>query len=190
MTTFLFVRHGETDWNRAGRFQGSRDIPLNEEGRRQAAELARSWKNGGDLLYSSPLVRASETARILAQGTGLPWRGTDPRLVERSYGQAEGLTLAERHQRFPGGVPDAEAAASMEARAWSFLESMTLEHPGRTLVVVSHGGLINVILGLVSGGAHGPGKTLLANTSVSRVDWSAAGWSVPWVGRLCEAPAV
>lgn len=187
MTTFLFVRHGETDWNRELRFQGSRDIPLNDEGRAQARRLGEAWAEGGDLLFSSPLSRARETAEILGRIRGWALRGTDARLVERHYGQGEGLTLAERKERFPDGViPDVEPASSLHARARSFLDSMTLEHPGRTLVVVSHGGFINVVLSLVSRGEVGTGKTVLANASVSRVEY-AADWRVAWVGRTFES---
>lgn len=187
MTTFLFVRHGETDWNREGRFQGSRDIPLNVAGRQQARRLAARWNLGGDLVLTSPLSRARETAELLATTVGLELRGTDERLVERHYGQGEGLTLAERKERFPDGViPGIESPETIQKRAWAFLDAMTLEHPGRTLVVVSHGGFINAVLSVASRGEVGTGKTLLGNASVSRVDYSASGWTVAFAGRTFE----
>lgn len=187
MTTFLFVRHGETDWNRQGRFQGSRDIPLNDDGRHQARRLAEAWDQGGDVLLSSPLSRARETAEILAARLGLPLRNTDDRLSERHYGEAEGLSLDERRARFPDGViPGVEPPEAIQARARSFLDSATAEHPGRCIVVVSHGGFINVVLSLVSGGEVGTGKTFLGNASVSRVDYSAQGWTVASVGQSFE----
>lgn len=188
MTTFLFVRHGETDWNRQGRFQGSRDIPLNSEGRHQARRLAAAWDQGGEVLVSSPLARARETAEILGAALGLPLAPSDPRLTERSYGLGEGLTLAERQERFPDGqVPGVEGPEAIRLRAQQVLDSLTLEHPGRTIVVVSHGGFINVVLSLVSGGEVGTGKTLLGNASVSRVEYTASGWKVAFVGRTFEA---
>jgi len=189
MTTFLFVRHGETDWNREGRLQGTRDIPLNDEGRHQARRLARAWDLGGDVLISSPLLRARETAEILGASLGLLLRSTDFRLVERGFGQSEGLTLAERRSRYPDGTsPGEETTEIVRARARSFLDSMTLEHPGRTIIVVSHGALINAVLSLVSHGEVGTGKTSLANTSVSRIEYSATGWTVASVGQTF-APA-
>jgi len=191
MTTLLFVRHGETDWNRQGRFQGTRDIPLNDEGRAQARRLAARWPWGGDVLLSSPLLRARETAEILAPALGLTIGGFDPRLIERSYGAAEGLTLAERQAAFPhGGVPGVEAPEAIRARARAFLASVTEAYPGRKVVVVSHGGFINVILSLVSRGDHGTGKTLLGNTSVSEVRWSPRGWRTVSTGLVPGSSAL
>lgn len=190
MTTLLFVRHGETDWNRQGRFQGSQDIPLNDEGRAQARRLAQAWTLGGDVLLTSPLSRARETAEILGATLGLVARLPDPRLVERSYGQGEGLTMVERRQRWPGEVPGAEDPASVAARARAFLEAVSTEHPGRRVVAVSHGGFINTVLGLVSGGMYGSGKSLLANASVSVVELGAPGWRVTEVGLTFEAQAL
>lgn len=188
MTTLLFVRHGETDWNRAGRFQGSQDIPLNDEGRAQARRLARQWDQGGDLVVASPLSRARETAEILASSLGFSVLTFDPRLIERSYGMGEGLTVAERQERWPDGqVPGIETVEALRARAQAFLEAVTLEHPGRRVVAVSHGGFINAVLSLVSGGALGTGKTLLGNASVSTVTLGAGGWTVVEAGRSLEA---
>jgi len=188
MTTILFVRHGETDWNREGRFQGTQDIPLNEEGRRQARHLARAWDQGGDVVLSSPLGRARETAEILAAAMGLPIHGFDPRLIEREYGAGAGLTMAERRERFPDGViPGVEPTESMRERAKGFLDAVLQEHSGRRVVAVSHGGFINAVLALVSGGRIGTGKTFLGNASVSSVVQSSLGWSAGLVGHTLEA---
>lgn len=190
MTTLLFVRHGETDWNRQGRFQGSQDIPLNDEGRSQARRLAQSWTLGGEVLLTSPLARARETAELLGAALGLVPRWPDPRLVERSYGQGEGLTLAQRRERWPGEVPGAEAPSAVAARAQAFLDAVSVEHPGRRVIAVSHGGFINTVLGLVSNGLYGSGKTLLANASVSVVELDSSGWRVAEVGLTFEAQAL
>jgi len=187
MTTFFLVRHGETDWNRDRRFQGSRDIPLNDEGRAQARRLAAAWRWGGELVFSSPLSRARETATLLAHALGLPLWAPDPRLTERHYGEAEGLTVDEKNQKFPQTIPGGETPEAIQARARSFLDAATLEHPGRSLVVVSHGGFINVVLSLVSEGQVGTGKTFLGNASVSHVEYSASGWRVVSVGETVEA---
>lgn len=187
VTTILFVRHGETDWNREGRFQGSQDIPLNEEGRAQARRLAQAWDWGGEVLLSSPLSRARETAEILATSLGLSLLPPDPRLSERHYGEGEGLTLVERNQRFPDGrVPRVESPESIRQRAREFLELVTRDHPGHRVVAVSHGGFINVALSLVSEGELGTGRTFLGNASVSTIVLSAGGWSVASVGQTVE----
>ena len=93
MTTLLLVRHGETDWNRLGRWQGHSDTPLNARGREQARELAPQL-DGVDVVYSSDLARARETAEILAEELGADVR-LDARLRERGFGAWEGLTAAE-----------------------------------------------------------------------------------------------
>ena len=187
MTTLHLVRHGETDWNRQGRFQGTRDIPLNDEGRNQALRLAESWDGKGDVLISSPLSRAWETAEILGIALGLPEPAFNPLLVERHYGSGEGLTQVERLERFPDGiVPGVEAPELIRARARKFLEILADEHRGRRVVAVSHGGFINVVLSVVSGGEVGTGKTFLGNASVSTVVAGPGGWTVTEVGRTFE----
>ena len=190
MTTLHLVRHGETDWNREGRFQGVQDIPLNEEGRRQARQLAATWREPAEVLVASPLARARETAEILGSALGLKLAGTDPRLVERDYGLGSGLTLEERRQKFPDGVvPGVEDPDSIRARARHFLEAVRLEYPDSRIVAVSHGGFINVVLALVSGGEVGTGKSFLGNASVSTLVDRGEGWVVAEVGRTSGAEA-
>src|SRR5436190_1312043 len=92
MTTLLLVRHGETDWNAAGRLQGHTDRPLNEYGRRQAKELAdRLAGEGADAIYASDLSRAKETAEIVGERLGLTVV-IDADLREKNWGSWEGLT--------------------------------------------------------------------------------------------------
>jgi uncharacterized phosphatase len=190
MTTLHFVRHGETDWNRAGRFQGVQDIPLNEEGRRQARHLAASWKEPAEVLVASPLVRARETAEILGQALGLNPVRTDELLVERDYGLGSGLTLEERRQKFPDGVvPGVEDVDLLRTRARRFLEAVGRDHADRRVVAVSHGGFINAVLSVVSGGEVGTGKTFLGNASVSTLVDHGKGWVVAAVGRQPGAGA-
>jgi len=188
MTTLHLVRHGETDWNRQGRFQGIQDIPLNAEGRRQARHLAQVWRERAEVLVASPLVRATETAEILGLSLGLALHATDPRLVERDYGLGAGLTLDERRSRFPDGViPGVEAPESIRARAEHFLSSLVRDHGGLRVVAVSHGGFINTVLALVSAGEVGTGKTLLGNASVSTLVHGQDGWKVAAVGQTFGA---
>src|SRR6266480_5939247 len=107
-----YVRHGETDWNRAGRLQGRRDTSLNARGREQAVRcgeilrdvLARNGQNPAAFDYvASPLIRARETMEGMRAPLGLPplAYGIDPRLAEMSFGDWEGLTLAEVAMRDP-----------------------------------------------------------------------------------------
>jgi broad specificity phosphatase PhoE len=98
VTTLLLVRHGETDWNRDGRWQGQSDTPLNEVGRQQAVRVAEEL-DGIDVVYSSDLARARETAEIVAERLGLDVE-LDERLRERSFGAWEGKTGPEIEAEF------------------------------------------------------------------------------------------
>jgi len=151
MTMIYLVRHGETDWNRARRIQGSTDIPLNDTGRGQAAATGRllarrSW----DAVYASPLLRAYETASIIADELDLPKPTPVPELVERNYGAAEGLTGTEIEQRYPGAVPGRETREEVAARVLPAVLALAEAHPGESIVVVSHGGVIRTILNTIA----------------------------------------
>jgi uncharacterized phosphatase len=151
MTTIYLVRHGETDWNRERRIQGSTDIPLNDTGRAQAAAagelLARREWHG---VYTSPLSRASETATIIAGRLGLPAPSPVPELVERNYGDAEGMTGDEIDALFTGPIPGRESREEVAARAIPAIIALAERHPGESIVVVSHGGVIRTVLGEVA----------------------------------------
>jgi broad specificity phosphatase PhoE len=160
VTTLLLVRHGETDWNRDGRWQGHSDTPLNELGRRQARDLAGQL-DGVDVVYSSDLARARETAEILAVQLGLDVR-LDPRLRERGFGAWEGLNAAEiesgfadAHRRWQAGegagAEDAESFDAFGARVRSFVEDVLRRHPDEAVLVIGHGGSIRVIHALAAG---------------------------------------
>lgn len=157
MTVFALVRHGETDWNRERRIQGSTDIPLNDTGREQAratgALLAsRRWT----ALVASPLSRASETARLIGAEVGLGEPELEPRIAERDYGQAEGLTGPEIDAMFPDGadVPDREPREAVAERAVAALHDLAARHPGEAVIVVAHGGVIRSVLETVAPGRH------------------------------------
>ena len=161
MTTILITRHGETDWNAAGRWQGHSDTPLNERGREQARALAESL-DGVDAVYASDLARARETAEILAERLGLDVH-VDPRLRERGFGAWEGLTAEEIEERFAdehaplagrrglrrGRTPSrsSRCASAMQ----EFLEEVVRRHPTGTVLIVTHGGSARVVYALASG---------------------------------------
>ncbi|MEP9378577.1 histidine phosphatase family protein [Aquabacter sp. CN5-332] len=160
MTRLFLVRHGETDWNIAGRLQGRRDITLNSLGRAQAAQVGRVLNQvTGDvrtLTYvSSPLSRAVETMRILRTALDLPASefAQDHDLAELSFGRWEGHTWPELRQRYsthvrardldPWGFvpPDGESYATLSERAVAAVDRI----PGDA-VVVTHGGVIRALL--------------------------------------------
>jgi broad specificity phosphatase PhoE len=147
VTTLLFVRHGETDWNAEGRLQGQTDRPLNDYGRRQARELAaRLAGDGVAALYASDLSRAKETAEIVGAELGLPVV-VDPDLRERNWGTWEGLTPAERDAvAFVGETPQEHRERTMRA-----VRRIAERHPDQTVVVVTHGGSLRRIQAAVTG---------------------------------------
>lgn len=154
----IFIRHGETDWNRQARLQGQRDIALNALGRRQAARNGRilplllggtQWR-----FIASPLGRTTQTMTIALGAAGMAERAfeTDDRLKEISFGRWEGLTLAEVAQKDAAGEqkrqddkwhfvpPDGESYADLSERIGGWLADQD-----RPAVVVAHGGVLRVL---------------------------------------------
>lgn len=182
------VRHGETEWNRQRRIQGSTDIPLNDTGRAQASMAAnllrrRAW----DAVYTSPLSRAAETAEVIARELGLSSPTSVPQLVERHYGDAEGLSDTELAARYPQGVrvPGRESREQLTARVMSALTGIAEDHVGEAVVVVSHGGVIRAVLGAVDPtGEHGR----ISNASIHTFDYGDEGWRlIAFDDRLDES---
>ncbi|OMF33842.1 histidine phosphatase family protein [Paenibacillus sp. FSL H8-0548] len=148
-----FVRHGKTDWNAEGKIQGQTDIPLNEEGIKQAIALANRLSNEApiwDAVISSDLKRAHATALIIAEKLNITLLDGDSRLRERYFGEVEGTTEQERHERW--GKEWKESAAGVEpsgdvrARGLNALQEWQHEYPSRNLLVVSHGSFLAQLL--------------------------------------------
>ena len=146
MTTLLLARHGETDWNREGRWQGWADPPLNEAGRAQAQALAEQLRTTPfDAVYSSDLRRAHETAVIVAAPHAVPVV-SDPGLREIDVGSWSGLTREEIARRFPGAErPGGETREEHLARVLHTVERIARAHVGERLLVVSHGGTMRAL---------------------------------------------
>lgn len=156
MTLLYLVRHGETDWNLQRRIQGSTDIPLNQTGRLQARRTGtllgrRSW----DAIITSPLSRAAETAAIIADELGLPTPQIVDAIVERAYGEAEGLDDVELARRFPGNAPvvGRESRQDVSARVVPALVELAENRPGQHLILATHGGVIRTLLEAVAPGS-------------------------------------
>lgn len=143
------IRHGLTDWNAIGKIQGQSDIPLNDEGRMQAAMLADRllqepyrW----DYCITSNLSRAAETGKIIADKLSIPLLDPDHRIRERAYGQVEGLTAAEREEKWGKEWSQLslgqETDEQLQARALAFMEDISAQHPNRNILVISHGGFL------------------------------------------------
>ena len=145
MTTLLLARHGETDWNRELRIQGSSDIELNELGRRQAQSLAQELTDVDlDAIYASDLRRARATAAAVAATHGLEVT-LDPRLRERSFGSWEGLTREDVNAMPPGSHHDGETDEEVRERMLAAVREIAAAHPGEEVLIVSHGGALNTL---------------------------------------------
>ncbi len=157
MTTILLARHGETDWNREGRWQGWADPPLNDNGRAQARELAEQLRTTPfDAVYASDLARAHETAEIVAAPHGVPVIA-DPGLREIDVGSWSGLTRPELEARFPNGErPDGETRDQHRERVHAAVERIARANLGHRILIVTHGGTMRALRGQVSDGPHHP----------------------------------
>ncbi|MCS6710821.1 histidine phosphatase family protein [Brachybacterium sp. EF45031] len=182
----ILARHGQTDHNVARRLQGQIDIPLNARGREQAVALGRSLAAAPpDLIITSPLGRAQETAQAVGDATGAPVQ-VDAAFLERGFGQWEGLTYDEIDQRWPEeyaswreddavqlpqlGIEDRPAVAR---RVGERCRQLLGEHPGRRILVVAHGAAIT--LGIVDLLGLDPyafrGLSGLGNCHRSELEW-------------------
>lgn len=162
-TSFILIRHGQTEWNRQERFRGHADIPLNETGKAQAQKLAqRLAPEKIDAVYSSPLQRTLQTAGPIAETHGLAIVKEDA-LVDLHVGALEGQTVDEARLAFPevmdkwlnapGKVkfPKGESIKSVRTRSEKLLGDLVARHPGQTVALVTHRVLCHTILCLVLG---------------------------------------
>ncbi|MGO3151740.1 MAG: histidine phosphatase family protein [Galactobacter sp.] len=164
----FFVRHGQTDWNKAGKLQGQVDIPLNETGKAQAQTAAEQLDGRGiTRVVTSTLGRAMETGGIIAAHLGLDAPSQDEGLLERAYGEFEGVrdgdlpddvreTLHPGHERDPrdaeeagfaaGIMPGVERSYDCGVRGAETVKRLRSQYPEDTLLLVSHGTLIRLTL--------------------------------------------
>lgn len=146
----ILVRHGETEHNRDGLTLGRADVPLNDRGRAQAVALAASFARPPAAIYTSPLVRASDTARAIAAATGVAVV-TEPDLIEMDVGEMEHLTGTELRERYPeflrlwlsgdatdARMPGGETLRDVQTRAWAAIDRFRSEWPEGDVVGVTH----------------------------------------------------
>lgn len=156
-TRIVAIRHGETAWNAGSRLQGQLDIPLNALGRAQAAQLALALRDEGiEAVIASDLGRAADTARAFAGPLGLPLE-LDAALRERGFGAMEGRTFEEIDRELPElalrwrrrdpdfGPPGGERLADFYARSVGAAERLARQHAGRTIALVTHGGVLDCL---------------------------------------------
>lgn len=155
-SSLSLIRHGQTDWNFQGRLQGRTDIPLNDTGREQARVVGEQLAASGqhwDVLVSSPLSRARETAQIIGAAVGLELERTYDDLVERSFGDVEGyhcngMTEQQRHTFME---EHGEATEHVIERGLRVLTQIMADYPHRNVMAVSHGTFIRLSAGHILG---------------------------------------
>lgn len=183
-TRILLVRHGETEWNIAGRLQGWQDSPLSARGLAQVHRLAEALIGCAAVaLVASDAGRAVATAGVIGDRIGLATR-LDARLREISFGSVEGLTRAALPPEIETAraqimamdpscnvaLAGGESPATVSARVWSCLDELASRHAGSTVVVVSHGGVLASVLRTVLGiPAGAPRRFRIGNTAVVQV---------------------
>jgi probable phosphoglycerate mutase len=186
--TFYLVRHGETEWNRNGRWQGHADVPLSAFGCQQAQVLAQrlaSERFSVDHLYASDLSRAFETAQIVARQLHMPVQLL-PELREIHLGSWSGLTRDQIMQRFPGALvtfhyaPDGETRDLFRERVSDAVMRLALRHRGERLMVVTHGGVIRTLLLHLYAIQGQPDAYVppITNTSITEIHVEHGNWQI------------
>ena len=189
MTKICLVRHGETVWNILGKLQGLEDIELNEKGEREALSvskyLADQYNSNWDVLLSSPLKRAKKTAEIINNNIKIESIIENNNLIERDYGKSSGLTKEEIKIKFPDdNIPGIESRADVRKRVVKVLDEVTREYPGKNVIIVAHGAVINSILAFVSNEEIGSGKTVLKTACVSILNYENEKWDIEMYNQV------
>jgi probable phosphoglycerate mutase len=199
-TRIIAIRHGETAWNSEARIQGQTDIGLNPAGAWQASRLPAALADEGiEAVYSSDLRRTLDTAGALAAACGLPVRA-DAGLRERGFGEFEGYTFAEIEARWPVpserwrrrdadfGPAGGEVLADFYARAVAAAARLAAAHPGQTVALVTHGGVLDCLYRAATRiGLQAPRTWQIANAGINRLLYSDEGFVlIGWndVGHL------
>ena len=194
MTLLTLIRHGQTDWNLARRIQGSTDIPLNDTGREDARSAAALLADGTHhTIYASPLVRAKETAEIIADSLGLDAPELAHDMREREFGDGEGMLVEEylgAYESWHGLPRGAESLEQVRDRAISALDTIAAHARRRSaplaesVIVVTHGGVIRALLHHASSGTLPREGDVLRNGSAHRFE------AAPGILRLLDPLAV
>ncbi|MDR3371346.1 histidine phosphatase family protein [Rhodoferax sp.] len=190
-TRIIAIRHGETAWNVDTRLQGHLDIPLNELGLWQAQRAAQALVDEPiDAIYASDLLRAWQTAQAIADMAGcplIPLAG----LRERGFGEFEGMTYAEIEATWPDmslqwrkRVPDwappgGESLLVMRERVLSTVTGLAEKHLGDQIVLVAHGGVMDMLYRLATGqDVQAPRTWSLTNAAINRLLWTPEGFTL------------
>ena len=191
MTEIIIIRHGETEWNKTGRFQGHSDVPLSAEGRAQAAALGKNLVvDHVDAIYASDLRRAMETAAPLAQRFGLEVI-SDPLLRELNFGSWEGRNFNDVNAENPDAmktfyndpervnIPDSEPFPEFQRRVAGRVREIVAQERGKRIVIVSHGASIRILFAdILSMPIRSIWHVSQLNTAVNKIRFEDDGFAV------------
>ena len=199
MTRIILVRHGQTPWNKDKIFRGSRDIPLNDQGREEA-RLAGEWLKGETIhaAYCSPLSRARDTGEAIARHHGLKVADL-PGLTDLCYGDWEGLPLTEVKVKYadlyrqwetaPHTVrfPRGETLDEVKARALAAVVEVLDRHPGQTVLLAAHRAVNKVIIAACIGLDNSHFWRLGQDTTaINRFAWTGDTWQIMGLNDTCH----
>ncbi|CAM3674053.1 histidine phosphatase family protein [Polynucleobacter arcticus] len=207
-TRLCLIRHGETAWNTERRLQGHTDIPLNARGEVQALQMARALQNANitfDVLYSSDLKRAADTAQAIVQLFGVEVK-VESALRERHFGALQGLSISEAPMLRPDiwqahisrdldhGLEGGESIQQFALRVQNALDQIRAQHAGKTILIVSHGGTLDMMYRIASKQALSTErKVAVPNASLNWISHQEGdGWTVEQWGdtRHLQDPAL
>ena len=195
-TEIILIRHGETEWNSQKRMQGHSNSDLSEVGRGQIQALGELMKNVSfDHIYSSDSLRARQTAEAITQYSGHTLQ-FDQRIREKNLGVFEGLTSTEAKERHPeiyrlfktaGAnyvIDEGESTQQLLERALEFIEEIRLRHPQERVVMVTHGGVVRVLMKHALGlSIDSPTRFIIKNTGIFGLIWNE-NWLVTQMGGV------
>jgi len=195
-TEIILIRHGETEWNSQKRMQGHSNSDLSEVGRGQIQALGELMKNVSfDHIYSSDSLRTSQTAEAITQHSGHTLQ-FDQRIREKNLGVFEGLTSTEAKERHPevyrlfktaGAnyvIDEGESTQQLLERALEFIEEIRLRHPQERVVMVTHGGVVRVLMKHALGlSIDAPTRFIIKNTGIFGLIWNE-NWLVTQMGGV------
>ncbi len=195
-TEIILIRHGETEWNSQKRMQGHSNSDLSEVGRGQIQALGELMKNVSfDHIYSSDSLRTRQTAEAITQYSGHTLQ-FDQRIREKNLGVFEGLTSTEAKERHPevyrlfktaGAnyvIDEGESTQQLLERALEFSEEIRLRHPQERVVMVTHGGVVRVLMKYALGlSIDSPTRFIIKNTGIFGLIWNE-NWLVTQMGGV------
>lgn len=180
-THFGLLRHGQTDWNINFLLQGVTDIPMNETGVEQVRLAAKAIQlDDWDVVLTSPLTRAKQTAEIIASHVGFDEVIEQELLIERSFGEAEGLSHEQWRAKYSNldEIPGGESRTQLAARSQQLLDHISSQFAGKRVLAISHGALIRGLLSIASNNELPRDGERLGNASLNVVSHIESSWQV------------